>query len=98
MSIVDTIAAFFGPIFGIMVIDYYVVKKKFIINKDIFSSDTEGSYYYSSGWHIKAIYSILIGFVFAASTIWNPSLNFIQAYSWLIGAFMSSLTYYLLTN
>ncbi len=98
LSIVDTIAAFFGPLFGVMVIDYYIVKKKLIVNKDIFSPDTEGNYYYSSGWHIKAFYSILIGFIFAASTIWNPNLNFIQTYSWLIGAFMSSLTYYLLTN
>ncbi len=98
LSIVDTFAAFFGPIFGVVIIDYYFVKKKLIINKDIFSSDFEGSYYYSSGWHIKALYSILIGFVFAASTIWNPNLNFIQTYSWLIGGFMSSLTYYLLTN
>ncbi len=98
LSIIDTIAAFFGPIFGLIVIDYYIVKKKLIVNKDIFSSDSKGSYYYSSGWHIKALYSIFIGFIFAASTIWNPNLNFIQTYSWLIGAFMSSLTYYLLTN
>jgi Cytosine/uracil/thiamine/allantoin permeases len=95
---VDTIAAFFGPIFGVIIIDYYISKKRTIINKDIFSSNADGSYYYTSGWHIKAVYSIIIGFIFAASTIWNPNLNFIQTYSWLIGSFISSLTYYLLTN
>ena len=98
LSIVDTLAAFFGPIFGIMIIDYYVTKKKNIINNDIFSSSSDGNYYYTGGWHIKAVYSIIIGFIFAASTIWNPSLNFIQAYSWLIGGFISSLIYYLLTD
>ena len=98
LSMVDTIAAFFGPIFGVIIIDYYISKKRTIINKDIFSSKADGSYYYTSGWHIKAVYSIIIGFIFAASTIWNPNLNFIQTYSWLIGSFISSLTYYLLTN
>ena len=96
LSIVDTFASFFGPIFGIMVVDYYITKKGTIINKDVFSSGTESSYYYSSGWHIKAIYSILIGFIFAASTIWNTNLMFLQSYSWIIGAFVAAFVYYLL--
>ena len=56
------------------------------------------TYYYSGGWHIKAIYSLFIGFIFSASTIWNVDLRFLQSFSWLIGALMSSITYYLLAN
>ena len=98
LSFVDTAGSFFGPIFGIMIVDYYLIKKSSLINKDIFSSENNGSYYYSSGWHLKAIYSLLIGFIFAASTIWNVNLMPLQSYSWIIGAFTSSLTYYLLAN
>ncbi len=98
LSLVDTIGSFFGPIAGIMIIDYYVVKNKKIINKDIFSSNKDGAYYYSSGWHIKSIYSLLIGFVFASVTIWNAELRFLQSFSWIIGAFFSSITYYLLAS
>ena len=98
LSFVDTFGCFFGPFFGIMVIDYYLVKKSNLINKDIFSSEKNSAYYYSGGWHIKAIYSLMIGFIFSASTIWNVSLMYLQSYSWLIGAFISSFTYYLLTN
>ena len=29
---------------------------KEIVNKDIFSSNSEGTYYYSNGWQIKSIY------------------------------------------
>ena len=97
-SFVDTVGSFFGPIFGIMVVDYYLIKKGNLINKDIFSSDINAAYYYSNGWHIKAIYSLLIGFIFAAGTIWNENLMYLQSYSWIIGAFISSLTYYLLVN
>ena len=98
LSIIDTFGSFFGPIFGIIIADYYVVKKTEIINKDIFSSSETGAYYYSGGWHIKGIYSLFIGFVFSAATIWNPDFRFLQSYSWLIGAFMSFITYYLLAS
>ena len=97
-SFVDTIGSFFGPFFSIMVVDYYLVKKSNLNNKDIFSSDINGAYYYSNGWHFKAIYSLFIGFIFSASSIWNESLMFLHSYSWMIGAFISSLTYYLLVN
>ena len=96
LSFLDTIGAFFGPIFGLMICDYYLIKKKYIVNKDIFSSKPESSYMYTNGWHIKAVYSVLIGFVFSASTIWNIDLRFLQSYSWIIGAFMTYITYYLL--
>jgi NCS1 family nucleobase:cation symporter-1 len=98
LSFVDTAGSFFGPLFGVIIIDYYLIKKTSLINKDIFSSESNSEYYYSNGWHIKAIYSLFIGFIFAASTIWNMNLMFLQSYSWIIGAFVSSLTYYLLAN
>ena len=98
LSIIDTLGAFFGPIFGIIVADYYLIKKKDIINKDIFSSSVNGAYYYSRGWHVKAIYSLFIAFVFSASTIWNPDFRFLQSYSWLIGAFIAFILLYLLSE
>ena len=98
LSFIDTFGSFFGPLFGIIIIDYYFVKKKNLNNKDIFSFDQNSLYFYSNGWHIKAIYSLFIGFIFASSTIWNENLMNFQSYSWIIGAFFSSLIYYLLTN
>jgi len=98
LSFVDTVGSFFGPIFGIAIVDYYLIKKGKLVNKDIFSSISNSTYYYSGGWHIKAIYSLFIGFIFSVSTIWNVDLRFLQSFSWLIGALMSSITYYLLAN
>jgi NCS1 family nucleobase:cation symporter-1 len=98
LAFVDTLGAFFGPLFGVMVIDYYFIKKTNLSNQDFFSLESNGAYFYSNGWHIKAIYSLSLGFIFAASTIWNESLMNFHSYSWLIGAFISSLTYYLLVS
>jgi len=98
LAFVDTFGSFFGPLFGVMVIDYYIVKESTLENNDIFSLEKNSLYFYSNGWHVRAIYSLFLGFIFSASTIWNESLMNFQAYSWIIGASISSLTYYLLTN
>jgi len=98
LAFVDTFGSFFGPLFGVMVVDYYLIKERDLSNRDIFSLDENSLYFYSNGWHVKAIYSLLLGFVFATSTIWNESLMHFQSYSWIIGASISSLTYYLLIN
>jgi nucleobase:cation symporter-1, NCS1 family len=98
LSFIDTLGSFFGPLFGIIIIDYYFIKKENLNNKDIYLFDPNSLYFYTNGWHIKAIYSLVIGFIFSASTIWNESLMSFQSYSWIIGAFVSSLTYYLLAS
>ena len=98
LSIIDTIGSFFGPIAGVLIADYYLIKNKEFISKDIFSDLKSGTYFYSGGWQIKGVYAMLIGFIFAAATIWNIELRFLQTFSWLIGAFVSYITYYLLAS
>jgi NCS1 family nucleobase:cation symporter-1 len=98
LSFVDTLISFFGPLFGVMIADYYLIRSESISNKDIYSTEVGSIYYYSNGWHIKGCYSIFIGFIFSAATIWNPNLMFLQSFAWIIGAFISFLTYYLLAK
>ena len=98
LSIIDTLGAFFGPLFGLMISDFYFIKKSKLNNKDIYSLDKEGAYFYSAGWHLKGVYSLILGFIFAASTIWNSNLMFLQSYSWIIGALVTAIVYYLLAK
>ena len=98
LSFIDTLGSFFGPIFGIMIIDYYLIKKQDLSNKDIFLMESSSIYYYSGGWHLKGVFSLILGFIFSASTIWNINLMIFQSYSWIIGAFVSGLVYYLLAR
>ena len=98
LSILDTVGSFFGPIAGIIIADYFLIKNKEYVSKDIFSNLKTGTYFYKNGWHIKGLYAMTIGFVFAASTIWNVELRFLQSFAWLIGAFVSYILYYLLAS
>ena len=98
LSFVDTFGSFFGPLLGVIIVDYYLIKESSLSNKDLYSAESESIYYYSNGWHIKALYSVTLGFIFSASTIWNVNLMFLQSYAWIIGAIISSLVYYLLLS
>ena len=64
LSVIDTLGAFFGPIFGIMITDFYFIKKGVLDNKSIYSRESNNIYYYSGGWHIKGVYAIILGFIF----------------------------------
>ena len=96
LSFFDTLASFFGPLFGIIVTDFYFVQEKKIYHKELFYPDETTKYVYSNGWNYKAVYSILIGFIFSASTIWNANLLQFQSFGWIIGAILSSIIYLVL--
>ena len=98
LAFIDTFASIFGPLFGVILIDYYFIKKRILNLKDLHSNEYGSSYYYTKGWNFKATYCLLLGFIFSASTIWNVNMMYFQSYSWIIGAFISSLTYYLLAK
>jgi len=98
LSFIDTFGSFFGPLFGIVITDFYFIQKGNLVNKDIYSLEKGDSYYYSGGWHIKGVYSLVLGFIFSSSTIWNSKLMFLQSYSWIIGALIAAFVYYLLAR
>ena len=96
LSVFDTLASFLGPIFGVIIADFYFVQNKKINHKELFYPVETTIYIYNSGWNLKALYSVLIGFIFSASTIWNINLLNIQSFGWLIGALVSYILYLLL--
>ena len=98
LSFVDTFGSFFGPITGIMIVNYYFINRSTVEVKDIHLLSSNSSFYFSKGWHLKAVYSVIIGFIFSSSTIWNNNLMFLQSYAWLIGSLISGFTYYLLAK
>ena len=49
LSFIDTLSAFFGPLFGVMISDYYFTKSSNINSKDIYSLEKDGAYFFSGG-------------------------------------------------
>ena len=95
---VEAVATTFGPIFGVLVADYYLFKKQQINHKELFYPKESTEYIYNNGWNYKALYALLVGFIFSLSTLLNENLIQYQSFGWIIGAFISYIVYYLLNN
>jgi NCS1 family nucleobase:cation symporter-1 len=94
-----------GPIGGIMIADYFFIRKKELVAKDLYES--EGVYKYSSGYNSKAIIALLVGILpnvpgfllqvklLDANTfpVWITQL---YNYAWFVGFAVSAVVYYLL--
>lgn len=54
-------SALLGPIGGIILADYYVLKGTKLSIKDMYTMNTQGEYYYSGGYNISALTALIIG-------------------------------------
>ena len=92
---VNTLGAVLAPVYGIMIVDYYIIKKQRINENDLFSSSSKGAYYYNDGWNTKAFVAWIIAGAFSVATVWHPSLSGLGGYAWIIGAALGSIIHYL---
>ena len=54
---VNTLGAILAPVFGIMITDYYIIKKQKIDVDDLFSDGKNGKYHYNDGFNGKGTVS-----------------------------------------
>jgi NCS1 family nucleobase:cation symporter-1 len=90
-AFVDTLGAFLAPLYGILVADYYLVRKQNIDVEALFSSDPEARYHYNNGWNMKAIFAFAIAALFSVATVWVPALSELSGYGWVIGAVLGGV-------
>src|SRR5271167_2916592 len=55
---VSIFGAALGPMFGIMVADYYLVKHQSVTVNDLYSMSPAGSYFYDGGWNRNAVIAL----------------------------------------
>ena len=95
---VNTLGAILAPVYGIMIVDYYVIKKGRIDINQLFSSKKGGKYYYNDGWNQKAFVAWEIAGVFSVLTVWHPSLSGLGGYAWIIGAALGTVLHLMMSG
>lgn len=83
-----------GSIGGILIIDYWVIRKKHLELADLYLTD--GCYSYTNGWNLKALAATLTACFFAWIGAFVPSLHVLYDYSWFVGFGIASVMYYFL--
>lgn len=91
----DILAAFIGPLFGILLTDFYLIRKQVIKVDDLYVTDQSGAYWYNNGWNPKAVMALLPA-VIVGVTITLMGLKGLADFNWFIGCGLGALCYYLL--
>ncbi|CAK9884252.1 MAG: putative allantoin permease [Candidatus Erwinia impunctatus] len=89
----DVLGAFIGPLFGILLCDFYIIKKSKVSVDDLFNDTAKGKYWYSNGFNPKAI-AALVPSVFIGLVIgFIPALHEVANFSWFIGVALGAGCY-----
>lgn len=94
-----------GPVGGIMIADYFFIRKKHLIAEDLYKH--EGAYCYSNGFNNNAIIALLCGiipnipgFLLQIKVISNTAfpiwISDLYHYAWFVGLFVSGIIYLIL--
>lgn len=97
-TFVDTLGAVLAPLYGIMVADYWIIRRRELVVDELFSAEPDGRYHYRSGWNPRAMAAFLVAASFSVATVWVPALAALSGYGWLIGACAGGALYVGLTR
>jgi nucleobase:cation symporter-1, NCS1 family len=87
-------SALLGPIAGIMICDYYLVRSRNLKVEDLYRRG--GVYEYKRGFNSKAIIALVTGIAVALMGLAIPSLRWLYDYAWFVGLFVAGAVYFLL--
>ena len=106
---VNTLGAILAPVFGIMIVDYYVIKKEKLDVNALFSDKKGGKYYYNDGFNQKGMLAWAISGYIAIGSVWPNILpgglgDFFAnlggggGYAWIIGAALGAIVHLAISN
>ncbi len=106
---VNTLGAILAPVFGIMITDYYIIKKQKIDVEDLFSDNKSGKYHYNNGFNGKGMLAWVLSGYIAVGTVWPNILVFGLddffanlggggGYAWIIGAALGAVIHLAISN
>ncbi|AHH99881.1 NCS1 family nucleobase:cation symporter-1 [Kutzneria albida] len=81
----ETLGAFIGPLFGVLIADYYLVRRRQVVVEDLFTLSPDGLYWYRKGFNQRAIAATVLGAAIAVVPVLVPGMTELAQYSWFIG-------------
>ena len=106
---VNTLGAILAPVFGIMIVDYYVIKNEKLDVNALYNDKPKGKYHYNGGFNHKGMMAWIISGYIAVGSVWPNILpgglsDFFAnlggggGYAWIIGASLGAIVHYAISN
>jgi cytosine/uracil/thiamine/allantoin permease len=88
------ISGLLGPVLGVLLSDYYLVRKRRLDVPSLF--DPAGAYSFQGGWNVRAFVAMGLGMALALVGFLVPALDFLYTLSWFIGFGVSFVAHWVL--
>ncbi|MHC3004936.1 NCS1 family nucleobase:cation symporter-1 [Gordonia metallireducens] len=92
------LGALLGPLFGIVMADYWLVRRSKIDVPALFSEAPDGAYHYRNGVNLRAIVALVPTAAFALVMAFVPAFEVVSEFSWFIGAGLGAVVYLLVAD
>jgi len=94
-----------GPVGGIMIVDYYFIRKQTLVVDDLYNKN--GIYSFSKGFNMKAVWALLIGILpnvpgffltikVVDDSVFPEWISGLYHYAWFVGFGISGIVYWIL--
>jgi NCS1 family nucleobase:cation symporter-1 len=85
-------SGFLGPIAGVLICDYFIVRKKILLVEDLYQRN--GLYEYNRGFNWQALAALAAGAAVAFVGLLVPPLRVLYNYAWFVGFIVSFFAYF----
>jgi NCS1 family nucleobase:cation symporter-1 len=94
----DILGSFIGPLYGVLIVDFYVIKREQIDVDAMFTMSPAGRYWYDGGVNRTAVLALVPAACVAIACVIVPSLHALANFSWFIGVAVAAGIYRLLAR
>jgi NCS1 family nucleobase:cation symporter-1 len=89
----DVLGSCIGPLYGVLLVDFFIVKRQRVNTHELYSMSERGAYWYNGGVNWTAVLSLIPAALIAVICVFTPSLKTLANFSWFIGAGLGALVY-----
>ncbi|MBP6897287.1 MAG: NCS1 family nucleobase:cation symporter-1 [Pseudacidovorax sp.] len=94
----DILGSFIGPLFGILIADFYLVRRQHVVVDDLYTMKPTGLYWYSHGYNMKAVATMVPSALIPILCVLVPAWRGAANYAWFIGMGLGFVIYALLSR
>ncbi|MHA6804023.1 NCS1 family nucleobase:cation symporter-1 [Salinifilum ghardaiensis] len=87
------LGALLGPLFGVIMADYWLLRRTRVNVPDLYTEDAQGEYHYRRGHNPKAVWAFIPSAAIAVVLALVPAFSAVSGFSWFIGALLGAVFY-----
>ena len=87
------LGALLGPLFGVIFVDYFLVRRQQVCVEELYIDDPRSRYYYRRGWNPKALTAFAPAAAVALIVALVPVFSDFAPFSWFVGVAVAGAIY-----